>query len=219
MILGVPHIVRWSPPSDYLQPFHISYQHGFAILGHLVLGSYPWHGLGVFGLKDATEQGPVHGPRLNSFGAVGAVAVHALLADVNLPAAKIGGGWFHGFWFRFNKHIHELATFSQHPLKFIHASDYLVPVPSLLNHPLPPFLREGLLALGVFELQEHGPSGGQVYHVAHPRNHAHGLHHAPSIGRRGIVVNGEQSAPLVGEVVPVPLEALGLNLELLHGII
>ena len=92
----VPHIVRWSPPSDYLQPFHISYQHGFAILGHLVLGSYPWHGLGVFGLKDATEQGPVHGPRLNSFGAVGAVAVHALLADVNLPAAKIGGGWFHG---------------------------------------------------------------------------------------------------------------------------
>ena len=50
----------------------------------------------VFGLEDSTEQGPVHGPRLDGFGTVGAVAVHALLADVNLPAAEIGGGWFHG---------------------------------------------------------------------------------------------------------------------------
>ena len=50
----------------------------------------------VFGLKDATEQGPVHGPRLDGFGAVGLAARHALLADVNLPAAEIGGGWFHG---------------------------------------------------------------------------------------------------------------------------
>ena len=50
----------------------------------------------VFGLEDSSEQGPVHGPRLDGFGAVGAVAVHALLADVNLPAAEIGGGWFHG---------------------------------------------------------------------------------------------------------------------------
>ena len=40
----VPHIVRWSPPSDHLQSFLVSYQHGFAILGHLVLGSYPGHG-------------------------------------------------------------------------------------------------------------------------------------------------------------------------------
>ena len=95
-MLRVPHIVRWSVPSNDLQSFHIGNQHGFAILGHLVLGSYPGHGLGVFGLKDATEQGPVHGPRLDGFGAVGAVAVHALLADVNLPAAEIGGGWFHG---------------------------------------------------------------------------------------------------------------------------
>jgi hypothetical protein len=51
---------------------------------------------GVFGLKDSSEQGPVHGPRLDSFGAVGAVAVYALLADVYLPAAEIGWGWFHG---------------------------------------------------------------------------------------------------------------------------
>ena len=47
-------------------------------------------------MKDATEQGPVHGPRLDGFGAVGAAAVHALLADVDLPAAEIGGGWVHG---------------------------------------------------------------------------------------------------------------------------
>ena len=50
----------------------------------------------VFGLEDSSEQGPVHGPRLDGFGAVGAVAVHALLADVDLPAAEIGWGWFHG---------------------------------------------------------------------------------------------------------------------------
>jgi len=56
----------------------------------------PWiYALGVFGLEDSSEQGPVDRPRLDSFGAVGAVAVHALLADVDLPAAKIGGGWFH----------------------------------------------------------------------------------------------------------------------------
>ena len=54
------------------------------------------NGLGVFGLKDSSEQGPVDGPRLDGFGAVGAAAVHALLADVDLPAAEIGGGWFHG---------------------------------------------------------------------------------------------------------------------------
>ena len=96
VVLGVPHINGRNIPSNDLQSFVVSNQHRFAILGHLVLGSYPGHGLGVFGLKDATEQGPVHGPRLDGFGAVGAVAVHALLADVNLPAAEIGGGWFHG---------------------------------------------------------------------------------------------------------------------------
>ncbi len=47
-------------------------------------------------MKDTTEQGPVYGPRLDGFGAVGAVAVNALLADMDLPAAEIGGGWFHG---------------------------------------------------------------------------------------------------------------------------
>ena len=47
-------------------------------------------------MKDATEQGPVHGPRLDGFGFVGAVAVDALLADVNLPASEIGWCGFHG---------------------------------------------------------------------------------------------------------------------------
>jgi len=47
-------------------------------------------------LKDATEQGPVHSPRRNSFGAVGAAARHALLADVELPASEIGWCGFHG---------------------------------------------------------------------------------------------------------------------------
>jgi hypothetical protein len=47
-------------------------------------------------LKDSSEQGPVHGPSLDGFGAVGLTARHALLADVDLPAAEIGGGWFHG---------------------------------------------------------------------------------------------------------------------------
>ena len=51
---------------------------------------------GVFGLEDTTEQGPVHGPRLDGFAFVGAVAVDALLADVNLPASEIGWCGFHG---------------------------------------------------------------------------------------------------------------------------
>ena len=92
----VPFIAALKP-SDDLQSFIVGYQHGGAFFGHLVLGSYPGHGLGVFGLKDTTEQGPVDGPRLDGFGMVGAAAIHALLADVDLPAAEIGGGWFHGF--------------------------------------------------------------------------------------------------------------------------
>ena len=56
---------------------------------------------GVFGLKDTTKQGPVDGPRLDGFGTVGAVAVDALLTDVQLPASEIGRCGFHGFgvWF------------------------------------------------------------------------------------------------------------------------
>jgi hypothetical protein len=95
VILGVPFIGVHITPSNDLHSLHIGNQHLYPVFGHLVLGSYPGHRLGVFGLKDATEQVPVHSPRRNGFGAVGAVAVNALLADVDLPAAKIGGGWFH----------------------------------------------------------------------------------------------------------------------------
>jgi len=48
-------------------------------------------------LEDTTEQGPVDGPRLDGFAFVGAVAVDALLADVQLPASEIGWCGFHGF--------------------------------------------------------------------------------------------------------------------------
>ena len=47
-------------------------------------------------MEDSTEQGPVDGPSLNGFAFVGAVAVDALLADVNLPASEIGWCGFHG---------------------------------------------------------------------------------------------------------------------------
>ena len=52
-------------------------------------------------MEDATEQGPVHGPSLDGFGFVGAVAVDALLSDVELPASEIGWCGFHGVgvWF------------------------------------------------------------------------------------------------------------------------
>jgi hypothetical protein len=49
-------------------------------------------------LEDTTEQGPVHGPRLDGFAFVGAVAVDALLADMQLPASEIGWCGFHGAW-------------------------------------------------------------------------------------------------------------------------
>ncbi len=53
-------------------------------------------------MEDTTEQGPVDGPRLDGFGAVGAVAVDALLANVELPASEIGWCGFHGVgvWLR-----------------------------------------------------------------------------------------------------------------------
>ena len=49
------------------------------------------------GLNDMTEQHPIHPPRGNGFGMVGGQAGGTRLADVDLPAAEIGGGWFHGF--------------------------------------------------------------------------------------------------------------------------
>lgn len=65
---------------------------------HRVFGkSCPRHGLGFFSVEDMAEQHPIHLPRGNGFGMVRALTVEAFLADVDLPAAEIGGGWFHGF--------------------------------------------------------------------------------------------------------------------------
>ena len=50
-----------------------------------------------------TEQYPIHPPRGNGFGMVGGEAGGTRLADVDLPAAEIGGGWFHGIWFSRSK--------------------------------------------------------------------------------------------------------------------
>ena len=54
-------------------------------------------------MEDSSEQGPVDGPSLDGFGMVGGEAGGTRLADVNLPAAEIGGGWFHGIWFSRSK--------------------------------------------------------------------------------------------------------------------
>ena len=48
-------------------------------------------------MEDTTEQGPVDGPSLDGFAFVGAVAVDALLADMQLPASEIDWCGFHGF--------------------------------------------------------------------------------------------------------------------------
>ena len=47
-------------------------------------------------MEDTTEQGPVDGPSLDGFAFVGAVAVDAFLADVQLPASEIDRCGFHG---------------------------------------------------------------------------------------------------------------------------
>ena len=48
-------------------------------------------------MEDSSEQGVVHSPSTDSFGVVGLGAIHALLADVNLPASEVGWCGFHGF--------------------------------------------------------------------------------------------------------------------------
>ena len=45
------------------------------------------------------KQYPVHTPWADGFGVVGGEASGTSLADVDLPAAEIGGGWFHGVGF------------------------------------------------------------------------------------------------------------------------
>jgi len=43
------------------------------------------------------KQYPIYPKGGNGFGVVGGEASGTSLADVDLPAAEIGGGWFHGF--------------------------------------------------------------------------------------------------------------------------
>ena len=50
VILGVPLLVAFIPPSDDLHSFNIGNQHRLALLGHLVLWSYPGHRFGFGGL-------------------------------------------------------------------------------------------------------------------------------------------------------------------------
>jgi len=45
------------------------------------------------------KQHPVHPPWADGFGMVGGKAGRTSLADVQLPAAEIDGGWFHRFGF------------------------------------------------------------------------------------------------------------------------
>ena len=57
----------------------------------------PFHSLGFFGVKDMAKQYPIYPKGGNGFGMVRGKAGRTSLADVDLPAAEIGGGWFHGF--------------------------------------------------------------------------------------------------------------------------
>ena len=49
------------------------------------------------GLEDMAKQYPIYPEGGNGFGVVRGEAGGTGLADVDLPAAEIGGGWFHGF--------------------------------------------------------------------------------------------------------------------------
>ena len=67
-------------------------------VGHGLRGyACPFHSLGFFGVKDMAKQYPIYPKGGNGFGMVGGEASGTSLADVELPAAEIGWGWFHGF--------------------------------------------------------------------------------------------------------------------------
>ena len=64
--------------------------------GHRFRGyACPFHGLGFFGVEDMAKQYPIYPKGGNGFSVVGGEASGTSLADVQLPAAEIGGGWFH----------------------------------------------------------------------------------------------------------------------------
>ena len=57
----------------------------------------PFHSLGFFSVKNMAKQYPVHSPWPYGFGMVRGKGSGRSLADVQLPAAEINRGWFHGF--------------------------------------------------------------------------------------------------------------------------
>ena len=72
----------------------------FHLVGHRFrCYACPFHGLGFFGVEDMAKQYPIYPKGGNGFSVVGGEASGTSLADVQLPAAEIGGGWFHGFGF------------------------------------------------------------------------------------------------------------------------
>ena len=83
---------------------------------HRVFGkSCPSHGLGFFSVEDMAEQYPIYPPRGNGFCMVGGEAGGTRLADVDLPAAEIGGGWFHSLGFSGSK-IYTSSTLATIPV-------------------------------------------------------------------------------------------------------
>ena len=72
---------------------HLLHEVGHGLRGY----ACPFHGLCFFSVEDMAKQYPVHTPWADGFGMVGAGAVDAFLADVELPASEIGWCGFHGF--------------------------------------------------------------------------------------------------------------------------
>ena len=61
------------------------------------------------------KQYPIYPEGGNGFGVVRGEAGGTSLADVDLPAAEIGGGWFHGIWFSRSK-IYTSSTLATIPV-------------------------------------------------------------------------------------------------------
>ena len=74
---------------------HLLHEVGHGLRGY----ACPFHSLGFFGVKDMAKQYPIYPKGGNGFGVVGGEAGGTSLSNVNLPAAEIGGGWFHGVGF------------------------------------------------------------------------------------------------------------------------
>jgi len=102
----VPHIpvnvgerlrLRSNQPSHGVIAIVQSDKHLLHEVGHGLRGyACPFHSLGFFGVKDMAKQYPIYPKGGNGFSVVGGEASGTSLADVQLPAAEIGGGWFHG---------------------------------------------------------------------------------------------------------------------------